>query len=173
MYSIPNVIKNQINMNSTRLHLRLQLEIQEARNAGFDIQEEILHPSSHDVLSIVVHMNFIGRVTVRFSVEHPFKPPKITINGRCMHEAMMFRDSRLNNRYSDISGGECICCDMKFMGSKWAPSLKLRFVLESIRDMQEKRHYVRYEKAVHSIHDKFNIPDELPIMEYVGRIETR
>ena len=156
--------------STTRIQRRISNEVQGARDAGFNIQEQY-HPSTNDIIAIIVKMNFIGLVTIRFAPDHPFKPPRININGQSLHEAMMFKSHSSNKRYSELMGGECLCCDLEFMGSKWSPSIVLSSILISLRDMQDRRHYVRYEKIVDAIQETRGIPEDLPIiMEYVGKI---
>lgn len=145
---------------------RLFKEIQEARDAGFRIIEEC-HHQDH-VAAIVVAIAFLGHVRIDFAKDHPFKPPTIWINGRNFHETFAFQSVRLNRRYADLFGGECLCCDLFFMGRNWSPGIRLVPILRAIQEMRDKKHHVLYESSVETILAKNNLPEHLPIMEFIS-----
>jgi len=150
-------------MMRPRLRDRIQKEILEARTR-FHV-ETILE--NGDIVGIRATIPFLGRTRMLFAPDHPFRPPRIVVNDRPFHDALGKMSRHQYQRYSEIFGGDCVCCDLSFQNKDWSPAITILFVLLRLQSMMHRRHRVLYEDVVEEILFRNHLPDHVPILEFI------
>jgi len=153
------------NMQLIRIHHRLEKEVLEAKDK-FKV-EKIMEEDQNRIVGVKATIPFLGQTILSFAPDHPFRPPRISVNGGRLHDALGKLTLQQYHRYSELFGGECPCCDLPFANKNWAPSMTIFYILSSIQEMVHRRHRVIYENTVNRILSHYNLPEHLPILEFI------
>lgn len=163
-----------------RLYQRLVKEIQSARDTGYQLSDvenkeisTLTYP--HTAAVIEARIEYLGKVKIILSPDHPFRPPKIlTNNDQTLHDRLgQLSSKRFQTRYESLFKGECLYCDnKKILGKNWSPVVSILDILRHIEKMVHIRHTIFYHGVVWSVQEKHGIPEHIPIMSFVGTEKT-
>ena len=148
----------------TKIRARMEKEILNVE--GRWKIEKIMDEEGH-LTGVEANVPFLGQVHLSFAPDHPFRPPRICVKGQRLHDALGEMTSQQYRRYSELFGGDCPCCDLSFMNKNWSPAITLLNILSRIQEMIHRRHHVIYEDCVNEILARYNLPEHLPILDFI------
>jgi ubiquitin-protein ligase len=159
-----------------RLYQRIRKEINIARDAGYqvsDLEEKELPGVSYPTTAMVLQarIKYLGKVLIVLSTDYPFRPPKILANNnQTLHDRLgRLSSKRFQTRYETLFQGECLYCDhKKILGKEWSPMISVLDILRHIEKMVHIRHTIFYNDVVWAIQEKHDLPEDIPIMSFVG-----
>jgi len=145
-------------------------EIKVAQEAHFQVCD--LKPNTNiDQIVVKAKLEYLGNVKLVLSNDHPFRSPRIlSKNDQPLHDVLgKLASKRFQKRYERIFHGECLYCDhKKILGKYWSPVVSILDILTHIQKMVHIRHTIFYLDVVSDIKRKHGIPDDIPIMSFIG-----
>lgn len=133
-----------------KLHKRISKELE---NIDYSMEDNLIE---------LIYKN--KNCSVILNEYHPFRPPKVYVNGICIKYRRSILTSRIKTKYLK-QYKKCVCCDYFLCENKWSPAVTI------IKILNEHNEFVENVKKIINIVllEKTKLPNELVnyIVEYL------
>jgi ubiquitin-protein ligase len=90
---------------------------------------------------------------------YPFRQPKIIVNYKDYIDFLRIKSVNLLQILKKTKGYNCLCCESFLCGDRWSPAIKLKNIIDEIRNFQKIKRNIIYKIYTDKIKNRYLIDD--------------
>jgi ubiquitin-protein ligase len=150
-----------------RIHKRMLQELDEIKDMAAVVAVRHHHERMEEVS---VRIKDVGEVEMEFSGDHPFRPPKVRVNGMSYYDFFRLRGPRFPGMYHAMFPHRrafCLCCHTLVSHDRWYPGTRVRDVLNELQALQHEKRLVGYSVLVEGVKERHGLPDDIDLLSFL------
>jgi len=150
-----------------RIHKRMLQELDEIKDMATVLAVRLEHER---VEGVSMRVRDVGEVEMTFYADHPFRPPRVRVNGLSYHDFFRLRGPRFPGMYHTMFPDRhafCLCCHTLVSHDRWCPGTRVRDVLNELQALHHEKRLVGYSVLVSSIKERHGLPDDIDLLSFL------